>query len=153
MMFGKFLMGAMYTSMIGGAVLFHEGAITVNVKEFKSNGEEPQRVFVIAPAAVVPWAIKLMPSRHMPRLPQEALDALPAIQAAADELERIPDSVLVEVEGKREHVKVSKEGGYIVVDVTSDREEVHVSVPIRAARHTIEELLGRAVERRDSRRD
>jgi len=143
MVFSKLMMGAAYTTMIGGAVLFHEGAITVNVKEMHA-GKEPQHVFVIAPAAVVPWAIKMIPERHMPRLPEEALQALPAIQAAADELERMPDTVLVEVESKREHVKVSKEGGYLVVDVTGDREEVHVSVPVRAARHTIEELLERA---------
>ena len=147
MVLGKFMMGALYTTMIGGAVLFHEGAITVNVKETKLDGKG-QHVFVVAPAAIVPWALKVIPERHMPRLPQEARDALPAIQAAADELERIPDTVLVEVEGKREHVKVAKEGGYLVVDVISDREEVHVSVPIRAARHTLEELLERS-QRRD----
>ncbi len=143
MILGKVMMGAMYTTLIGGAVLFHEGAITVNVKEMRE-GREPQRVFVVAPAAVVPWAIKLIPERHVPRLPEEALQALPAVQAAADELERMPDTVLVEVQSKREHVKVSKENGYLVVDVTGDREEVHVSVPIRAARHAIEELMDRA---------
>lgn len=148
MIFGKFMTGALYTTLIGGAVLFHEGAITVNVKEMKPDGKG-EHVFVVAPAAVVPWAIKLIPEKHMPRLPQEARDALPAIQAATDELERIPDSVLVEVQSKREHVKVSKEGGYLVVEVTSDREEVHVSVPIRAARHTIEELLERSSTKRD----
>jgi hypothetical protein len=148
MVFGKFMMGALYTTMIGGAVLFHEGAITVNVKEMKKDGEA-QRVFVVAPAAIVPWAIKLMPQGHMPRLPEEARLALPAMQAAVDELERIPDTVLVEVDSRDEHVKVSKEGGYFIVDVKSDREEVHVSVPIRAARHTLEELLERATEKRE----
>jgi len=144
MVLAKLATGALYTTLIGGAVLFHEGAITVSVKEMKGNSE-PQHVFVVAPAAVVPWAIKMIPERHMPRLPEEALQALPAIQAAADELERLPDTVLVEVQSKREHVKVSKEGGYMVVDVTGDREEVHVSVPLRAVRHTLEELLERAV--------
>ncbi len=143
MIFGKILTGAMYTTLVGGAVLFHEGAITVNVKEMHQ-GREPQHVFVVAPAAIVPWAIKLIPENHVPRLPEEALQALPALQAAADELVRMPDTVLVEVESKREHVKVAKEGGYLTVDVTGDREEVHVSVPVRAARHAIEELLDRA---------
>lgn len=152
MLLGKFMMGALYTTMIGGAVLFHEGAITVNVKEHKASGDG-HRVFVVVPAAIVPWALKVIPQRHMPRLPHEALDALPAVQAAADELERMPDTVLVEVQSKREHVKVSKEGGYLVVNVTSDREEVHVSVPIRAARHTIEELLSRSVRSDRPERD
>ena len=148
MVLGKFMMGALYTTMIGGAVLFHEGAITVNVKETKLDGKN-EHVFVVAPAAIVPWAIKFIPANHMPRLPEEARNALPAVQAAADELERIPDTVLVEVEGKREHVKVAKSGGYLTVDVTSDREEVHVSVPLRAARHTIEELIERCQNNRE----
>lgn len=155
MIFGKFLAGAMYTTLIGGAVLFHEGAITVNVKDVDRRSGEPERVFVVAPAAVVPWAVKFIPVQHMPRLPEEAMEALPALQAAADELERIPDAVLVEVQSPREHVKIAKNGGNFTVDVVSDREEVHISVPVRAARHTIENLIERMHDRaalRDERR-
>ena len=154
MIFGKFLAGAMYTTLIGGAVLFHEGAITVNVKETHRSGD-PERVFVVAPAAVVPWAVKFIPVQHMPRLPEEAMDALPALQAAADELERMPDAVFVEVQSPREQVKIAKDGGNFTVDVVSDREEVHISVPVRAARHTIENLIERMQDRaalRDERR-
>jgi hypothetical protein len=146
MMFGKFLTGALYTSLVGGAVLFHEGAITVSVREHRP-GREPQRVFVVAPAVVVPWALRLIPEHHAPRLPQEAREALPALQAAAERLEAMPDFVMVEVESPREKVKVSKDGGYLVIDVSSEREEVHVSVPLRAARHTLETLLERSTPR------
>lgn len=145
-MFGKVMMGALYTTLIGGAVLFHEGAITVNVKEKKPDGD---RVFVIAPAAVVPWAIALAPEKHVrfDQVPEEARAVLPALADAADKLQDMPDFVFVEVHSPREHVKVEKKGGSIVVNVDSDRETVYVSVPLRAARHALQELAARIPER------
>ncbi|MCI0537191.1 MAG: hypothetical protein L0Z50_18390 [Verrucomicrobiales bacterium] len=141
-MFGKVMMGAVYTALIGGAVLFHEGAITVNVQEKKPDGD---RVFVFAPAAVVPWAIALAPERHVrfDQMPEEARAMLPALAEAADKLGDMPDFVLVEVQSPREHVKVEKRGGSIVVNVDSERESVYVSVPLRAARHALAQLSAR----------
>ncbi len=140
-MFTKFLTGALYTSLIGGAVLFHDGAITVNVQEKREGGDH---VFVVAPATLMTWGVNLVPQDKLPRLPHQARQALPAIQAAAAELERLPDFVLVEVQERDQHVKVQKIGGNLVVDVDSPRENVHVSVPLRAARKTIEDFIARA---------
>ncbi len=142
-MFGKVMMGAVYTTLIGGAVLFHEGAITVNVKEKKPDGD---RVFVFAPAAVVPWAIALAPEEHVrfDQIPEEARAMLPALAEAAHKLGDMPDFALVEVQSPREHVKVEKRGGSIVVNVDSENETVYVSVPLRAARHALAELAARA---------
>jgi len=141
-MFGKIMMGALYTTLIGGAVLFHEGAITVNVKEKKPDGD---RVFVIAPAALVPWAIALAPEKHVrfDHIPEEARAVLPALADAADKLSDMDDFVLVEVQSPREHVKVEKRGGSIVINVDSDHETVYVSFPLRAARHALKELVAR----------
>ncbi len=141
-MFGKIMMGALYTTLIGGAVLFHEGAITVNVKEKRPDGD---RVFVIAPAALVPWAIALAPEKHVrfDHIPEEARAVLPALADAADKLSDMDDFVLVEVQSPREHVKVEKRGGSIVINVDSDHETVYVSFPLRAARHALKELVAR----------
>ena len=138
MVFSKVLLGAAYTSLIGGAVLFHQGAITVNVKEKHKDGHH---IYIIAPATLATWGVKLIPDKHFPRLPEEARQVLPAATAAMMELERQPDFVLVEVENAREHVRIEKVGDKLRIDVDSPREEVHISVPIRAARATIEELL------------
>jgi len=148
-MFGKILMGAAYTTLIGGAVLFHEGAITVNVQEKKPDGHH---VFVLAPAAIVPWAIALAPEEHVrfERIPPEAREALPVLAAAADKLAEMPDFVLVEVDSPHEHVKVEKCGGSLVINVDSDKERVYVSVPLRAARHTLENLAARLPQRIES---
>jgi hypothetical protein len=147
-MFGKIMMGALYTTLIGGAVLFSEGAITVNVREKKADGD---RVFVIAPAAIVPWAIALAPEKHIrfDHIPEEARAILPALADAADKLGEMDDFVLVEVQSPREHVKVEKKGGSIVVNVDSERETVYVSVPLRAARHALQELVARIPQQRD----
>lgn len=144
-MFGKIMLGALYTSLIGGAVLFHEGTITVRVEEKRPNGDH---VFVFAPAAVVPWAIALAPEKHVrfDHLPPEARQVLPALVEAADKLSDMPDFVLVEVTSPREQVKVEKRGGSLVVNVDSDRETVYVSVPLRAARHALANLAARIPE-------
>lgn len=145
-MFGKIMMGLGYTTLIGGAVLFHEGAITVSVQEKKPDGHH---VFVLAPAAVVPWAIALAPEQHIrfENMPPEAREALPVLAEAADKLADMPDFVLVEVQSPREHVKVEKRGGSLIVNVESDQETVYVSVPLRAARHTLENLAARLPQR------
>jgi hypothetical protein len=141
-MFAKFMIGMLYTTLIGGAVLFHEGAITVNVEEKKPGGDH---VVVFAPAAVVPWAIRLTPREHFPmeNIPVEARPAISALAAATDKLRDMPDFVLVEVQSAREYVKIQKIGGSLVINVDSDKETVHVSVPLRAARHALEELAAR----------
>lgn len=139
-MFAKVMMGALYATLIGGAVLFHQGAITVNVKEKKPDGDH---VFIVAPATLASWGVRLIPERHLPRLPREARESLPAILAGARELERLPDFVLVEVESPREHVKVQKRGDCLVIDVDSDDETVHLSVPIRTVLDTLAGLAAR----------
>ena len=140
-MFAKLMTGALYTTLIGGAMLFHEGAIKVDVQEKREGGDH---VFVIAPATILTWGVNLVPQDKLPRLPRQAREALPAIQAGAAELERLPDFILVDVQERDEHVKVQKIGGNLVVDVDSPRETVHVSVPLRAARKAIEDFVARA---------
>ena len=78
-MFAKFMLGALYTTLIGGAVLFHEGAIVVDVREKGADGDH---VFVVAPATLVSWGVKLVPENKMPRLPRQARELMPAISSA-----------------------------------------------------------------------
>lgn len=141
-MFAKFMTGMLYTTLIGGAVLFHEGAVTVNVQEKRPDGEH---IVVFAPAAIVPWAIALAPEEHtnFGHLPPEARQAIPALAAATDKLRDMPDFVMVEVQSPREHVRIEKLGGSLVINVDSEKETVYVSVPLRAARHALEELAAR----------
>ena len=58
----------------------------------------------------------------------------PLLEAACEELAEAPDFVLVEVISNDEHVLIRKEGNALVVDVESEDENVHVSIPLGIAR-------------------
>jgi hypothetical protein len=62
------------------------------------------------------------------------------VQALATELENIPDTDFVEVQGKHERVLVSKSGGNLVIDVQTPEETVYVSVPIRSTGNIVSKL-------------
>ena len=48
--------------------------------------------------------------------------------------------MLVEVSDPGEHVLITKSGGSIVIDVNDPGDEVHVSVPLRAAQSSIHQI-------------
>jgi hypothetical protein len=73
-----------------------------------------------------------------------AREFLPAMRIAAEELERIPDGLLVEVSSPREHVLIVKRGGSLVVDVDNAGETVHVSMPLKTVRNLARDLEARA---------
>ncbi len=49
----KLMTGLAGTAVVAGAILFSEGAVTIDVKEKRERGHH---YFVVAPAALVPWA-------------------------------------------------------------------------------------------------
>lgn len=115
------------TAVLAAALTFSGGAVTVEVENRKDPKES---VWLFLPAAPAVLALKFVPDEHLRHLPPQALRALPAGEIAAWELERIPDTVLVEVEDNGEHVRIEKRGSNLVVDVDSPEESVHVSVPL-----------------------
>ena len=122
------LLGLFGVSVLAGAgVVYQYGAIKVYVEEKKPGGE---RVRLWVPGVLAPVALKLVPAEEL-RLPPEARRWMPALRAAGEELERVEDFTLVEVEDGREHVRIEKRNGALVIDVVSDDETVHVSVPLR----------------------
>lgn len=56
---------------------------------------------------------------------------LPAIRAAADELERYPNATFVDVLDGREHVRVMTRGGTLVIEAHDQDQDVTVEVPAR----------------------
>jgi hypothetical protein len=144
---GKLAMGFGTAVLATGALAFQDGIVDIQVEEHQKDGE---RVHVIVPAAMIPFALNFVPDAALERLPREARRHLPAIQAAAEELRRLPDTVLVEVEDGREHVCVQTRGGRLVIDVDSDRETVHVSVPLRTVESSLRRLKAKTeIEMKD----
>jgi polyisoprenoid-binding protein YceI len=66
---------------------------------------------------------------------------LPALKAAAKELEKYPNAEFVDVQDASGHVRVSTVSGKLHVDVVDESETVHVALPVAAIR-VMEEQLG-----------
>lgn len=130
-----FLTGA--TVVVGAVVAYHAGAVRVSVEEKNPGG---QRVHLVVPAVAVPPALALIPSDILQRKAEELRPWLQAIRIASRELERTPDFVLVEVFDSDEHVRITKRGGALFVDVNSAQEDVHLEVPLEMVRSVAERL-------------
>lgn len=134
---GKIALGMLGTVVAAGAIVSSEGMITVRVWEKAPKGTH---VFVVAPAMLVPIGLRFVPRKNLQEAAAEVRPWLPTIRVAIEELEKCDDSTLVEMVDSADHVRVAKSGGSIVVDVDDAGETVHVSAPLRAVRHTIEQL-------------
>ncbi|MGH9747020.1 MAG: hypothetical protein ACRD59_13040 [Candidatus Acidiferrales bacterium] len=134
---GKIGLGIVGTALAGAGILCSEGMITVNVVERQP---EKHHVFVMVPALLVPVGMHFVPKEHLAQPAHEIQPWMPTIRAALDVLRDSEDITFVEVKSGEQNVRVSKDGGSIVVDVNDPNETVHVSTPIRAISSAIEEL-------------
>jgi hypothetical protein len=125
------------TAVMGGMMTYRAGAVRVSVDENRPGGDH---VHIFVPAVMIPTAMGLIPEKALRNHPREIRPWLPAIKVASHELNRVPDSVLVEVSDPQEHVTISKQGGAVVVDVQSRDENVHVTVPLGMIRSVAEKL-------------
>jgi len=123
--------------LLTGLVAYSEGAVIVYVHEKKPEGH---RIWVPAPALLVDLGVRFVPEERLRDALQDLRPWLPAIEAAGHELERSPDGLLVEVKDRTDHVMVSKGGDVLRVDVDSETETVHVSVPISLIESVAERL-------------
>jgi hypothetical protein len=134
---GKLGLGIVGTALAGAGILCSEGMISVNVE---TKQPEKHHIFIVAPAMLVPIGLYFVPKEHLAQQAREIQPWMPTIRAAMDGLRETDDVTFVEVTQEGEHVRVAKDGGSIVVDVTGEDENVHVSTPIRAMSTAIEEL-------------
>lgn len=133
----KLGIGVLGTALVGGAALSSEGFIHVKVHEKQADGTH---LNLIIPAAAVPLALSAVPSHDLANASSELREYMPIIDAAIPALRKCPDGVLVEVRDATDHVVVAKYGGSLVIDVTDSGDEVHVSVPLRAAQSAIHQI-------------
>jgi hypothetical protein len=125
------------TVVMGGVMTYNAGAVRVSVDENRPGGDH---VHIFVPAIMVPPVINLIPQEKFQEHAKEIRPWLPALKIASRELARSPDGVLVEVIDPHEHVRISKQGGAIVVDVKSPDENVHVTVPLHMIYSVAEKL-------------
>jgi hypothetical protein len=126
-MFLKVAGATLGTIAMAGALSFYDGAITLRVEEHKADGTNLR---LVVPASAVSLGVWLAPEEKLREAAAKSRDVLPALKVAARELERCPDFVLVEVQNPREHVRIEKRGGRLLIDVESPDETVRVGVPL-----------------------
>lgn len=125
------------TVVLAGAVAFSAGAVHVRVHEKKAGGDN---INLILPAAAVPLGLRLMPAEKRAEVAAQFGPWAPVIREAALELARAPDATLVEVISPREHVRIEKRGGSLILDVDSEDETVHASVPLSLIADVVTQL-------------
>jgi hypothetical protein len=124
------------TLVVGGLVA-EAGFVTVKVHEKRHEGTN---IRLYVPAILGQAGLTVLPEEKLARVAREAKDFMPALRVAAEELSRIPDGPLVEVSSPREKVRVAKEGGELIIDVRSEKEDVYVAVPLRTLRSVTRQL-------------
>jgi hypothetical protein len=143
---GKVALGIAGTALAGVGLVCSEGMIEVNVVEKQP---EAHHVYVLAPAMLVPIGTHFIPKHKLGQAAAEIQPWLPTIRAALEQLRAGEDITLVDVREPGQHVRVTKDGGSVVVDVTDEDETVHVSTPIRAIESTIEQVAAASPDTHD----
>ena len=117
------------------ALAYSTGTVTVDVDD----GQGTDFTLPL-PAGLIPMALRFLPDEVCRELEREVKPSWEAVRAAVDEMNRIPDAVLVQVESGRDHVRVVKEDGRIVVRVWSDEEHVNVAVPLHMVSSVVNQV-------------
>ena len=140
LLLGKIAVGLTVGTLATAGVLCSDGLIDVNVVQ---DGPDSHHVHVIAPALLVPLAVRLLPVDGITEASRRVEPWLPTIQAAASSLSETGDFVLVEGTQRDENFRVEKSGDELVINVTERDEVVHVSVPLRAVSSTLNAVASR----------
>lgn len=107
-------------------------------------GADPVSLDIVVPTPLAGLAVTTaahwIPDEELRAVRRELGDLGPLLRALADELERCPDAVLVEVDDGSDHVEIVKDGGRLIVRVRSEDADVDVEVPVALVGHTLRAL-------------
>lgn len=137
LLIGKILLGAAGTVVAMGAVVSSEGFVNVKVHEKKPDGVH---LHIIAPVLLMNAGLHFVPRHHLREASEKIQPWVPLIDAAVQGLKESDDVDLVEVTQPDQHVKVATSGGSIVVDVTNEEDDVHVSLPLSEINRVVHEI-------------
>lgn len=124
--------------LLVGGVVANSSIMIVQVSE----GADGMNIMVPVPLMLAQVATVFAPDeikRH--RLDSEALQYMPYLARFVDELEALPDVTLVEVRDRDDHVKVSKSGDHLRVQVRDGRgAKVDVNIPMATVRGVVDAI-------------
>ena len=139
MLLAKLALGLCGTVAVAGVYTFREGVMRVD--EDRNDG---RHVHVWVPAAIVPMALHVVPSRHFERALEHAGPWLPTLRALTKELKRYPEAEFVEVQDGHQHVRIRTHQGKLLIDATEPGETVHVACPLVMMEDIARELEARS---------
>jgi hypothetical protein len=117
------------------AAVYNSGTVAVDVSQAADS-----RVSVALPAGLLNLAIALVPADVVSEVAEELEPVWPTVSAAARELHRAPDFVLLEVVGKDEHVLIEKRDGRMIIVVDDHGERISVAVPLSTICRIVDKL-------------
>jgi len=141
MILAKLALGFASTIVVASAYTFREGTIRVDVDEHRDGGSH---VHFWVPAAAVPMAMHFVPKQHLREASQHASEYMPLVEVMTTELRKYPDTVFVEVEDGKDHVRIATSGAKLQIDVVNDEENVHVAVPLSTVNDVARQLTADA---------
>lgn len=116
--------------LLVGGVVANSSILVVTVHE--AGGTD---ITVPVPLAVAQVALAFAPDEAKRVEIPEIAEYLPYLEQIVSELERVPDTVLVEVRDRGDHVTVAKEDDFLRVRVREDGDaSVDVSIPLSTVR-------------------
>ena len=124
---GKILLGAAGSVVALGALISSEGFVNVRVQEKKPAG---MHLHIFAPVLPLNVALHLVPRHDLKNAAEQVRSWLQVIDTAVEELRKSDGIDLVEVNSPGQHVKAAISGGSMIVDVTDEEYQVHVSLPL-----------------------
>jgi hypothetical protein len=133
------------TVAAAGAYTLHDGIAQVQVDD-----NHGTHVHIWAPAAIVPMALHIVPTRELHKFPHETQQAIPILRVLTRELEKYPNTEFVEVRDSDTHVSVRTVGSKVVVDVVDPENKVHVVCPLAMVQEVVEALSNVGDEPDDS---
>jgi hypothetical protein len=125
MLLAKIAVGFCGTLVLAGAYTFHEGVMRVD----EDHGDG-RHVHVWVPAAIVPMAVRVVPKRRLEHAAVQIGPWLPTLRVLTKELEKYPETELVDVRDSRQHVRIGTHHGRLLIDVDAPGESVHAACPL-----------------------
>lgn len=125
------------------------GTVTVEVTEHRAGGSD---VRIHIPGALAQACLWLVPDAALAEVDRDVRRAGPAsdvIRALSRELKNCPDAVFVDVASVDETVRLAKKDRYLVVNVDSADETVHIRVPIAIVASAMTRIDGHGCFRGD----
>ena len=139
MILAKLALGFCGTVAVAGVYTFHEGVMRVDEDRY-----DGRHVHVWVPAAIVPMALHLVPSRHFEHALEHAGPWLPTLRELTKQLKRYREADFLEVQDGRQHVHIRTHQGKLVIDAIEPDETVHVACPLVMLEDIARELEARA---------